>query len=355
MVSRAPLLRSLQWWWPGAPPLASACVVVLRPARRIEADGFLAALGAQRPIVLLFLDEGPYEGPWPFVSWPSVGVARLLARLAPRRLVMLDDHPRARALAARASCPVTWVNGAEPALLALGEVFVASPMRAQALGGGLVTGDPFVTVPAPPAADADPAFCERFRRVRSARRFIVYFAGTGPGEEVLAYQTFLALSARSAGLLALAPQDPARHESVYRESIKYHLLTIRQRRLLTSEVPANTRVYYIEDAHASRAMGACADALIAGGTLRGGAVDFDLALSAGVPVLVGPVRTDPLVASAVRALAVSACDDDQALVTALQGLIADPAARSERAQTLKDWVALQSRARAQVVERLSDP
>jgi len=354
MPPQAPLLRLAQWFWPSKPPLAHARWVVATTQSVVLAHGFLTDLAgrSERPLALLLLDEGPYEGPWPWALLPRVSPERVVRRLNPDSLLFLDDSERSRSLAFVARCPVWWINGQSADLLALGRVMVGSAAQATAIGGGIVTGDPFVEWPIRPPAIRDAAFCHRFQGVRSAGRFIVYFANTSAGEETLAYNTFLNMSARSSGLLALAPVDSARHEEVYRESIKYHLLTTRQRRLMTSEVPPNTRVYYIEDPSARQAMYPCADLVVVGGTFAGGPVEMYEALSAGVPVAVGPRRIDPLVAAAVRAHVVIGCAGDEDLTALGTSVLSDPPARERWAGAVRDWMALQPGARERTVALL---
>lgn len=349
-------MRWVQWFWPGKPPLAHVCWVVATSESTALAHDFLTALAkrSERPLALLLLDKGPYDGPWPWAFLPPLSPARVLLRLQPDCLLIFDDDARSRALAAAAQCPVWWINGQSADLLAMGRVTVASAAQASAIGGGIVTGDPFVEWPIVPPAVRDGAFCDRFQGVRAAGRWVVYFAATSSGEETLAYSAFLNMSTQSGGLLALAPTDSARYEEVYRESIKYHLLTIRQRRLLTSEVPPKTRVYYIEEPSARQAMYACADLVVVGGTFVDGPVAMYEALSAGVPIAVGPRRTDLLVAAAVRARVVIPCTGGEDLAAQGAGVLSDPAARERWARAARDWFTLQPGARARVVALLTD-
>lgn len=353
-MADTPLLRGLQWLWPGKPPLPGAVWVVASWESAQAARGFLTDLAARltRPLAVLLLDEGPYQEPWPWALAPRLGPERVASRLKPAGLVILDDYPMARGVAHHGACPVSWINARSPDLLGLGRVLVDSEAQASAIGGGLVTGNPCLDWPAPPEP-VDEAFCSRFQSVRKAGRWLMYFAATVPGEETLAYATFLNISARSGGLLALAPADAARHEEVYRESIKYHLLTTRQKRLMTSEVPPKTRVYYIEEESARQAMYACADAVVMGGTFAEGPTESMIALSAGVPVLVGPRRQDPLVRAAVLAGAVIACDHEAALTVETARLMGDPAHRASQAARLRDWAARQSGARSRVAALLA--
>ena len=353
-MADTPLLRGLQWLWPTKPPLPGAVWVVATYESVHAARGFLTDLAARltRPLAVLLLDEGRYQEPWPWALAPRSGPERVALRLRPAGLVILDDHPMARGVAHHGSCPVSWINARSPDLLGLGRVLVDSDAQVSAIGGGLVTGNPYLDWPERPGP-VDEGFCSRFHSVRKAGRWLMYFAATVPGEETLAYATFLNISARSGGLLALAPADVARHEEVYRESIKFHLLTTRQKRLMTSEVPPKTRVYYIEEESARQAMYACADVVVMGGTFAKGPTEAFMALSAGAPVLVGPRRDDPLVRAAVLARTVIACDDEASLTVEAARLMADPALRESRAARLRDWVALQPGARSRVAALLA--
>ncbi len=353
-MADTPLLRGFQWLWSAKPPLPGAVWVVATCESVQAARGFLEDLAARltRPVAVLLLDEGPYQEPWPWALAPRFGPERVALRLKPAGLVILDDHPMARGIAHHGVCPVSWINARSPDLLGLGRVLVDSEAQATAIGGGLVTGNPCLDWPAP-LEPVDETFCGRFQSVRKAGRWLMYFAATVPGEETLAYATFLNISARSGGLLALAPADAARHEEVYRESIKYHLLTTRQKRLMTSEVPPKTRVYYIEEESARQAMYACADAIVMGGTFAEGPTEALIALSAGVSVVVGPRHHDPLVGAAVLADAVIACDHEAALTVETARLMADPVLRASRAARLRDWVALQPGARSRAVALLA--
>ncbi|MDA8391113.1 MAG: hypothetical protein M0Z76_10360 [Gammaproteobacteria bacterium] len=347
-----PLMPAYRWLWPGKSPLPGALWAVATAAVAIEAQDFLEALAARAPLGLLLLDDAPYGGPIPWLRLPRLAAARTVGRLQPRRLVMLEDDPRARALAAVSPARTVWINGASADLLALGRVFVASTMQETQVGGGELTGDPLVApLPVAPTPQAD--FCARFQAVRAAGRWIVYFAATTEGEEPLAYGAFLQIAVTSGGLLALAPADPARHEGVYREAIKYHLLTTRQRRLMTSEVPAKTRVYYIEDAPARRSMYDCADLIVVGGTFRGGAVDMAAALAPGRPLLIGPHRQDPLVRAAVRARIAVTCDREADLAACCRSLLGDADARAQYAQAIHAWLHQQPMARQQVLDALT--
>lgn len=307
--------------------------------REVAASGISLAVAVVGP--------DPYEGPFPWVALPNLSVGRIVDRLKPRRFIFLTDTPQTRALAALKVCPAIWINGSSADLLTLGQVTVSSAARAQDLGGGILTGDPLIDLPA--IESVGRTFCDRFQSVRAANRWLLYFAGTTAGEEDIAYKTFLHMSAVSGGLLALAPADSARHEGIYRESIRYHLLTTRQRRLITSEVPPKTRVYYIEDDVARRAMYACADVVVVGGTFAGGTVDILSGLAEGAFLVVGPQRTDPLVQALLRAGMATACTSSDTCAQVALSLIAAPSQRAENKARTEAWLDLQKSARPSVL------
>ncbi|MHB1670458.1 MAG: hypothetical protein ACYCVM_00120, partial [Acidiferrobacter sp.] len=149
--------------------MPDACWVVATTDNAQAAHGLLSALQEAQagPLALLVLDEGDYEGPLPWARLPMLSASRILSRLQPRCLLCLDDEPRARALAAAASCPVIWVNAQSADLLSLGTVVVASEVVASRIGGGVVMGDPCVDWSVwPPADPGEPDFCARFRPMR---------------------------------------------------------------------------------------------------------------------------------------------------------------------------------------------
>ncbi|MHB1565685.1 MAG: hypothetical protein ACYCXG_03025 [Acidiferrobacter sp.] len=346
----APLLRPLQWLWRGPAPLPAAVWVVATRAQVQAADKFLTALSRRGPMALALLDGGPYTGRWPWLSWPPVGGARMARRLQAKAWVMLDDGGRAQALAAQAHGPVIWVNGRSPVLATLGRVTVGSDAQRRRVGTAELTGDPLIDLPT--LAPHDATFCARFAPVRDAGRWVFYGAQTTAGEEDIVYRAFLQLAVTHAGLLALAPADPARHEGIYRESIRYHLLTTRQRRLLTSTVPPRTRVYYIEDQAALRAMYGCADVTLVGGTFAGGAVDIAAAVQGGRALLVGPRREHPLVQAVVDAGIAVPCDNERQLIEQARMLLTDSAARQRQEAAIRQWWLLQQGARERVLALL---
>ncbi len=347
----APLMSSAQWYWPGRPPLPDAHFVVATAEAAAQATALLVALkeATAKPFALLLLDEGPYHGPLPWLRLPGLRPRRVLARLKARSLLCLVDGERVRALAAAANCPVVWVNGRSRDLLTLGQVCVASRAVADHIGGGTVTGDPLVTW-SPSVTTADAGFCGRFAAVRTAGRFILYFGNTVAGDETVAYQTFLGVRAGAGGLLALAPHDPTRHEGVYRDAIKYHLQTVRQTRLMTSEVPAKTRVYYIESPAARQAMYACADVIVVGGTFTDTpAPPLDEGIWCGTPLVLGPYPKDARLAAAQAALVAATGPTAEAVAAEVQALLADPDLRARRSQAWREWLTLQGTAQARFV------
>lgn len=292
----------------------------------------------------------------PTQIWPALADARSLRehvrRARPAALVVFGDPGLPPDLWRDLGVPLYWINApgacAAPA--------VASCVRSlgahEALPHSVLTGDPLLGLP----ADAMPAeqhrFCDRFQEVRDRQRWILYFAESVEPEEDLAYQTFLRLSRRGVGLLVLAPKDPARHETVYRDAMRFHLLTNRHRRLMTSYVPHKTRVYYLEDAEALRDMYGCADVVVAGGSFgRGGPEGPELVrpLSLLRAVVVGPQAQSALCRAAVADGAIRAVASEAELESSVASLLLDPAARASLGSFGGAWLEQQRGALSRVL------
>lgn len=194
-----------------------------------------------------------------------------------------------------------------------------------------------------PDYSPDLELCERFKEFRDRGQPVFYVPNTGSEtEEGCAYGLLFEILRRQTAIMIILPADPQRYEPVYREALKYHLPTIRHSRLLTSRVPRNHRVYFIEESEPARDFHACADLVIPGGTLaKDSTVKPDLItpILAGKPVLVGPHRRDPVVVSAVEAGIVRAADDVETLSDTACELLSDPEAAARLAQAARDWLA----------------
>ena len=330
-----------------------ATLVIADAASLMQAQAFLDALAQQARVAVGIADDGVYTGPQPVIGARDL---RDLRRLKPARVVLLGEVTDGLAHARACPAPCYWVNARDPtiAALSLKAVTVADARAHAALPAAVLTGDPLLTI-APPPAPTDGQFCERFKEFRERERWVGFFAATGPGEEDFAYLSFMQLSRKQMGLLALAPADPARYEPVYRDAIKYRLPTNRHLRLITSFIPHKTRVYYIEDAGALHAMYACADFVVVGGTLSADAThvpDIVTPLSLGRPVIVGPHRHNYAVAAALRAGVVAAADGVDDIVRHAAALLvrADAAALTSAAT---EWLSVQRGAAARVARVLS--
>jgi 3-deoxy-D-manno-octulosonic-acid transferase len=155
------------------------------------------------------------------------------------------------------------------------------------------------------------------------------------------------------GMMLLAPHDIARCEPVYREAIKYRLQTIRHNRFSTSFIPLQTRVYYIEEPEPLTAMYACADFVIAGGTLHEdarNAPDLITPILHGKPVVVGAAqRHNALLASAIESNVVRHADNEEQLFSQLRGLIDDPQNGILLARRASEWLSRQPGSKARVL------
>lgn len=337
-----------------APTVAvDATLVIANAATLSQAQSFLELLAKDARVAVGIADGDRYAG-----TRAAVGARDLrdLRRLKPARVVLLGEV--ADGLAHAQTCPVPcyWINARDPgiAALRLSAVTVADARAHAALPAAELTGDPLLNIP-PPPAPPDDRFCERFKEFRERDRWVGYFAATGPGEEDFAYLSFMQLSRKQMGLLALAPYDPARYEPVYRDAIKYRLPTNRHLRLITSYIPHKTRVYYIEDAGARQSMYACADFVVVGGTLGAEpahAPDLFTPLSYRRPVIVGPRRDDYAVAAALRAGVVAAADNVEDIVRHAADLLAGTNAAA-LTSAAANWLASQQGAAARVMRILS--
>lgn len=182
--------------------------------------------------------------------------------------------------------------------------------------------------------------CNRFKEQREAKRWVGYFANLHEGEDPVAYKLFGALMRFKMGLMILAPDQPERYEPVYRDSLKYHLQTIRHGRLATSFAPLKTRVYFIETPGAMDAFYACADFCVPGGTLGGGPVDLITPIRAGCPLVLGPAMpSNALKRGLLEAQGAVAAESLEQVVELAKIWIADPAAAKAHAERAAAWLA----------------
>lgn len=330
-----------------------ATLVIANAATLSQAQPFLESLAHHARVAVGIADGDRYAG-----TRPAIGARDLrdLRRLKPASVVLLGEVADGLALAQTCPGPCYWINARDPriAALRLSAVTVADARAHAALPAAEFTGDPLLNIP-PPPAPPDDKFCERFKAFRERERWVGYFAATGAGEEDCAYLSFMQLSRKQMGLLALAPYDPARYEPVYRDAIKYRLPTNRHLRLITSYIPHKTRVYYIENTAALKAMYACADFVVVGGTLSpkaSHAPDIFTPLGYGRPVIVGPRRDDYAVAAALRAGAVLGAEDVAGIVAQAQDLLA-PADTAELRATARAWLTRQYGAMERVLDTLA--
>lgn len=177
--------------------------------------------------------------------------------------------------------------------------------------------------------------CARFKEQHQSKRWLAYFANLHEGEDKLAYQIFGAMMRIKMGLMIIAPDQPDRYEPVYRDSLKYHLQTIRHGRLATSFVPLKTRVYFIETPGVMEEIYTCAQFCLPGGTLAGGPVDLRRPIEACCPLILGPAMPHSPVKQQLLetqgAVAAGSIDDIVALARAWISNPDDAQAHAERA------------------------
>lgn len=282
-------------------------------------------------------------------------LGRWLGKLKPRRIIVLGPLPVTGDCLAASDAPLAWISAEQADASGSGAqlITVRSAVQQRQLPQAQVVGDPLLGLAAPAMTDDD-GLCGRFKEIRERDRWVLYFAGTEEGEENLAYATFLQLSRKGVGLLVLAPRDPARYEPVYREAMRFHLMTNRHRRLMTSYIPHKTRVYYLEDPQVGRAMHQCADVVVAGGTLVTSSATVDLIppLRLGRPVIAGPLRDSSLLGAAVADGAVLSVESAEALEAPLAALLASRAEQAHQGQRGQAWIQLQLGAQERVFDLL---
>ncbi|HKJ10495.1 MAG TPA: 3-deoxy-D-manno-octulosonic acid transferase [Gammaproteobacteria bacterium] len=341
------------------PDTTGKTLVVGEPAVLSAAEDFLKRLEARfGPSVLGLVGDGLYNGQRPTVELPERyrAGAKRLRRLQPPRVIMLGRASERFELAAEAPCPAYWVNATDPRSAQAGcrRIMVAGEPQSRAIPGARLTGDPLLALETLPEAAMPDELCERFREFRNRGYWISYFAATGEGEEALAYGVFFELARQRQGLLVLAPRDPDRYEPVYRESLRYHLPTNRHGRLMTSYVPHQTRVYYVEDTQVMNRLYGCVDFVVAGATLderARHAPDLITPMAYGRPVIVGPAhRRHPAVESALAARVVLYADHTDALVEACRLLANDPGRRESLAREAHSWLQQQVGAADRVLQ-----
>ncbi len=281
-----------------------------------------------------------------------------LEKIAPARIVMLGLSARHAPLLKDQKAPSVWINARESAIASAGCKRITVSHADPQLPNAEVTGDPLSGLGQLPAHGVNTDICHRFKEQREGSRWLAYFAGTGESEENMAYLLFNRAIRHKMGLMILAPRDQARCEPVYRESIKFRLQTIRHRRLSTSFVPIKTRVYYVEDPQPLADLHACADFVIAGGTMHADSTaqpDLVTPMLHGKTVIVGPAHRDqPLVASAVDAGVVLAADDENQLYDHMRTLIDQPEYGQKMAEQARNWLTSQPGAAQRVIQLISN-
>lgn len=331
--------------------------LVVGQAPLLQSGGrWLDAVAAKFGRVALASEEPIARPSFAAVQLPeNQALPQFLEKAKPARVIVLGAWGNAETLPTLTKAPCYWVN-ASPAADTSGfaRVMVAHHAAAASLSDAVLTGDPLLDEIAVQPAQTDS--CERFKEQRDAGRWIGYFAGTGAGEEEIAYSTFNRLIRHKMGLMVLAPRDPARCEPVYRESIKYRLQTIRHNRLSTSFIPIKTRVYYVEAAEPLQALYGCVDFVVAGGTLdeQSAAVpDIVTPVRANRAVIVGPAgRTYPWVRAGIEAAILAVADSREALFERAREILEAPETATQRAARAAEWLALQPGARQRVLDLL---
>ncbi|MHB1676463.1 MAG: hypothetical protein ACYCSS_02840 [Sulfuriferula sp.] len=321
-----------------------------------RANEFITALqGKFHNIALAVTDSPIITLNLPTLQLPADMEAAVerIKKIQPQRLIILGLSSAYVPLIEAANCPSFWLNARDPQIAAANCRLITTTRSLPDLPNATITGDPLADLANLPSIATDTEICRRFKEQRDGDRWLGYFAATGEAEEDYAYALFNRAMRHKMGLMLLAPRDPARCEPVYRESIKYRLQTIRHRRLSTSFVPIKTRVYYIEDAQPLESFYACADFIVAGGTLDAAAKnipDIITPMMHGKPVLVGAAhREQPVIAAAIESGVVFAGMDSEAIFTHIKTLIDNPDLGIATARQAREWLCRQVGAATRVL------
>ena len=340
--------------------LIGATLVVADAPTLTGAQAFLSQL-EQRfgSLALGVVGEAAYSGARPHIELPRAYGAdrKRLKRLRPARLIVLGKADERFELVRGAACDTYWLNAEASAVAQTGckLVTVSGQRQYEHLPNAEFTGDPLLALEALPGIEAGEAVCERFKEFRDRDYPVFYVAATGEDEEAWGYGMLFEILRKKTALMVLAPADTERHERVYHDAIKYHLPTIRHSRLYTSFIPKKNRVYYVEEPEALSPLYACANFVVAGGTLHQNAVntpDLLTPLRLGKPVLVGPRRDNAMVNAAIQAEVVIAADDVDALSEQALRLLADPGEAKAMAERASAWLERQVGATARVLSLL---
>ncbi|WP_018873657.1 hypothetical protein [Thioalkalivibrio sp. ALJ16] len=352
------------------PGAARGRMVVLGPHATLAAAGdWLQELAATTGAITIGVTDVQQDSaaPVPGLEVPALALPPALAeerlpRLQPRAVLVIGAASDLGSALARLEAPRIWVNAAGEAPAGVDWALILAARADAAPASAEVIGDPIagaVTLPEMPACD--PAFCERFREYHEKGWPILLAPNTGPGEEAFAFAVLFAVLQKTAAILMLAPADPARHEPVYRDAIKYSLPIIRHNRFMTSFVPRKNRVYYIEDAETLQAAYNCADITLPGGTLAASETppDLGLPLVHGSAVICGPAAHEqhPDAATRLRMAAehtglVARGEDPEQVAREVLARLSEGVDREARRQALAAWQARQAGARASIQTRL---
>lgn len=336
--------------------IINSSLLVTDAATLAQAGAFINALDTKfHNLAIALIDPAltPPSFPHVLLAKDPAAASGIIKKIQPQRVIMLGLAGDYASLIQGLTCPCYWVNAQDAAAGNAGCQAVTTAHAGIKLANAQVTGDPLTALDSLPAMTTDTQLCERFKEQHESGRWLGYFAATGENEEDIAYALFSRAMRHKMGLMLLAPQDPARCEPVYRESIKYRLQTIRHQRFSTSFVPIKTRVYYIEQAQPLAKFYACVDFVVAGASLHEDAKNLPDIISPilhGKPVLVGPAhRQLPIITAAIKAGVVLDGIDNEQLFTHIRTLIDDPAYASELAQRARAWLDMQVGATGRVL------
>jgi 3-deoxy-D-manno-octulosonic-acid transferase len=212
--------------------------------------------------------------------------------------------------------------------------------RLFALGNILLPAFDSSTLQARPLRD-NCSLCQRFQEFYQKNYWVGMVYGMEAGEEKALYPLLYQLARQRQGILLLAPRDPEQYEPIYRELLSYRLPITRDNRLMTSFVPKNSRIYYIEDQAIADNFLSCVDFIIFGGCFKQklSTANALLPLLTAAPLFASTACQNPWFAAAESSGWLTTANDNNDLAAAIIKTWQQPLASMESRIAWLNWQA----------------
>ncbi len=212
--------------------------------------------------------------------------------------------------------------------------------RLVALGNSLLPTFSYQELKESPKRD-DCIICQRFQEFYQRNYWVGMVYGMEAGEEKAIYPLLYQLARQRQGILLLAPRDPGQYEPIYRELLSYRLPITRDNRLMTSFVPKNSRIYYVEDQAVADNLLCCVDFVVFGGCFqqKTSAVSALLPLLTTAPLFALSSCQNPWLQAAESGGWLTRGEDSKALAAAIMSTWLQPVASAENRRAWLTWQA----------------